>query len=80
MSNGLYSSPQINPYPQSEFLDAGSKRPTRAWQQFFLNLLNFSSATTANTEASGPTLPANPVGFINVTVNGKPFKVPYYNP
>jgi hypothetical protein len=25
-------------------------------------------------------LPAQPVGFINVTVNGKPFKVPYYNP
>jgi hypothetical protein len=78
MSNGLYSSPQVNPYPQSEFLDAGSKRPTRAWQQFFLNLLNFSSATTAT--AGAATLPANPVGFINVTVNGKPFKVPYYNP
>ena len=78
MSNGLYSSPQVNPYPQSEFLDAGSKRPTRAWQQFFLNLLNFSSATTATTGSAS--LPANPVGFINVTVNGKPFKVPYYNP
>jgi hypothetical protein len=78
MSNGLYSSPQVNPYPQSEFLDAGSKRPTRAWQQFFLNLLNFSSATTAT--AGSATLPANPVGFINVTVNGKPYKIPYYNP
>lgn len=78
MSNGLYSSPQVNPYPQSEFLDAGTKRPTRAWQQFFLNLLNFSSATTAT--AGAATLPANPVGFINVTVNGKPYKVPYYNP
>jgi hypothetical protein len=41
-------------------------------------LLNFSSATTATTGAA--TLPANPVGFINVTVNGKPYKVPYYNP
>lgn len=78
MSNGLYSSPQVNPYPQSEFLDGGTKRPTRAWQQFFLNLLNFSSATTAT--AGSETLPANPVGFINVTVNGKPYKVPYYNP
>jgi hypothetical protein len=58
-------------------LDASTKRPTRAWQQFFLNLLNFSSATTA-TAGSG-TLPANPVGFINVTVNGKAYKVPYYN-
>ena len=78
MANGLYSSPQVNPYPQSEFLDGNTKRPTRAWQQFFLNLLNFSSATSAT--AGSATLPANPVGFINITVNGKPFKVPYYNP
>ena len=77
MSNGLYTTQQVNPYPQSEFLDGATKRPTRAWQQFFLNLLNFSSATTA-TAGSG-TLPAAPVGFINITVNGKPFKVPYYN-
>jgi hypothetical protein len=68
---------QLQPYPQSEFLDKTTNRPTRAWQQFFLNLLNFSSATTATTGAA--TLPANPVGFINITVNGKPFKVPYYN-
>lgn len=80
MSNGLYSSPQVNPYPQSQFLDGQTNRPTRAWQQFFLNLLNFSSSSTANTEPSGPSLPANPVGFINITVNGKPYKVPYYNP
>ena len=78
MSNGLYSAPQVNPYPQSEFLDGGTKRPTRAWQQFFLNLLNFSSSSTAT--AGLETLTANPVGFINVTVNGQPFKVPYYNP
>ena len=77
MATGLSNSQQINPYPQSEFLEASTKRPTRAWQQFFLNLLNFSSSTTATT-GSG-TLPSNPVGFINVTVNGKPFKVPYYN-
>jgi hypothetical protein len=68
---------QTQPYPQSEFLDAQTKRPTRAWQQFFINLLNFTSATTA-TAGSG-TLPANPVGFINITVNGVPYKVPYYN-
>lgn len=78
MSNGLYSTPQINPYPQSEFLDGGTKRPTRAWQQFFLNMVNFSSADTAT--AGSAALPANPVGFINITVNGQPFKVPYYNP
>jgi hypothetical protein len=73
----IYGSSQTNPYPQSEFLDGATKRPTRAWQQFFLNLLNFSSSATATTGAA--TLPAKPVGFINVTVNGQNFKVPYYN-
>jgi len=77
MANGIWSSTQNNPYPQSEFLDATTKRPTRAWQQFFLNLLNFSSASTASSGSA--TLPANPVGFINVTVNGQNYKVPYYN-
>jgi hypothetical protein len=69
--------PSNSPYPQVEFMDETTKRPTRAWQQFFLNILNFSSSTTASTGSGN--LPAKPVGFINVTVNGKPFKVPYYN-
>jgi len=76
--NGVWTNSQNNPYPQSEFLDGQTKRPTRAWQQFFLGLLNFTSATTATKGAA--VLPANPVGFINITVNGQPFKVPYYNP
>lgn len=79
MVTGISNVQQLNPYPQSEFLDGQTKRPTRAWQQFFLNLLNFSSSDSATTEVSGPTLPANPVGFININVNGQPFKVPYYN-
>lgn len=77
MAGGIYGSTQTNPYPQSEFLDANTKRPTRSWQQFFLNLLNFSSSTTAT--AGSATLPAAPAGFMNVTINGQQFKVPYYN-
>jgi len=77
MVTGIANTSQLNPYPQTEFLDATTKRPTRAWQQFFLNLLNFSSATSAT--AGSATLPANPVGFINITINGVPYKVPYYN-
>jgi hypothetical protein len=77
MATGITNTAQLNPYPQSEFLDVNTKRPTRAWQQFFLNLLNFSSAATAT--AGSATLPANPVGFINITINGVPYKVPYYN-
>jgi len=76
--SSLWQSQQNNPYPNTEFLETKSNRPTRAWQQFFLNLLNFSSATTATTGSA--TLPAHPVGFINITVNGQAFKVPYYNP
>jgi hypothetical protein len=75
--NGIWTNSQNNPYPQSEFLDGQTKRPTRAWQQFFLGILNFTSATTATKGAA--TLPSNPVGFINITVNGQPYKVPYYN-
>jgi len=77
MATGIANTSQLNPYPQTEFLDTTTKRPTRAWQQFFLNLLNFSSATSAT--AGSATLPANPVGFINITINGVPYKVPYYN-
>lgn len=72
------NSSTIQPYPQTEFLDQTTNRPTRAWQQFFLNLMNFSNATSAN--AGTAVLPNAPVGFINITVNGKPYKVPYYNP
>lgn len=66
-----------SPYPQVEFIDEQTKRPTRAWQQFFLNILNFTSATSATKGSAN--LPAQPQGFINVVVNGKPYKVPYYN-
>jgi len=76
-NNGVWANSQNNPYPQSEFLDGQTKRPTRAWQQFFLGILNFTSASTATKGAA--TLPSNPVGFINITVNGQPYKVPYYN-
>jgi hypothetical protein len=54
-----------------------TQRPTRAWQLFFLNLLNFTSAPTAT--AGAATLPATPAGFIEITVNGESKKVPYYN-
>jgi hypothetical protein len=77
---GVWANSQNNPYPQSEFLDKQTNRPTRAWQQFFLAILNFTSSSTATTGQAGITLPANPVGFINITVNGQPYKVPYYNP
>jgi hypothetical protein len=76
-NSNLWGTGVNTPYPQTPLLDEGNKMPTRAWQQWFLNLLNFSSATTA-TKGSG-TLPTNPEGFINVTVNGRSFKVPYYN-
>jgi hypothetical protein len=66
-----------SPYPVVEFLEETTKRPNRAWQQYFLNLLNFTNATTAT--AGSATLPAQPVGFINIIVNGQPYKVPYYN-
>jgi hypothetical protein len=52
-------------------------RTTPAWQLFFLNILNFTSSSSAT--AGAATLPANPRGFINITVNGEVKKVPYYD-
>lgn len=76
-TSGLSNTQQLNPYPQSPLVEENSNRPTRAWQQYFLNLLNFSSSSTAS--AGSATLPAAPVGFMNVTVNGQNYRVPYYN-
>jgi hypothetical protein len=77
MSNQIYAGTTINPLPQTDFLEENTKRPSRAWIQFFLGLLNQTSSATAT--AGSASLPANPAGFMNVYVNGKPYKVPYYN-
>lgn len=78
MANQIYAGNTINPLPMTDFLEENTKRPARAWTQFFLGLLNNTSSPTA-TAGSG-TLPGAPVGFMNVTIDGKPYKVPYYNP
>lgn len=70
------TTPQNQRIPTSPLVDQ-TQRPTRAWQLFFLNLLNFTSAPTAT--AGAATLPAAPDGFIEITVNGESKKVPYYN-
>lgn len=70
------ATPQNQRIPSSPLVDQ-TQRPTRAWQLFFLNLLNFTSSSTAT--AGSATLPANPAGFIDVTVNGESKKVPYYD-
>ena len=77
MANQIWGTTQNNPYPNTPLLDDSTKMPTRSWQQYFLNLLNFSSAPNASKGAAA--LPSNPAGFINITVQGKPYKVPYYN-
>ncbi|CAB5212552.1 hypothetical protein UFOVP192_30 [uncultured Caudovirales phage] len=76
--NQIWGPSQDNPYPQTEFLDEGTKRPSRAWQVWFLNLLNFTR-TSASASKGSSVLPSNPAGFIEMTVNGKIYKVPYYN-
>jgi hypothetical protein len=77
MANQIYAGTTVNPLPITDFLEENTKRPSRAWVQFFLGLLNQTSSPTATTGSA--TLPANPVGFMNVYVDGKPYKVPYYN-
>jgi hypothetical protein len=41
-------------------------------------LLNFTK-TAPSATSGGAVLPANPAGFVEITVNGKIVKVPYYN-
>jgi hypothetical protein len=79
MTNQIWGPSQDNPYPQTPLLDDVTKMPTRAWQVWFLNLLNFTKTDVSATKG-GAVLPSNPVGFIELTVNGKIYKVPYYNP
>ena len=71
------SQSQIQQYPQTDFMDTNSKRPSLTWQLFFQNLLNFRNFSTA-TKGSA-ILPSQPVGFISVLVNGQAVKIPYYN-
>ena len=79
MANQIWGPSKDNPYPQTDFMDENTKRPTRAWQIFFLNLINFTK-TSVSANPGSSVLPSNPVGFIDMTVNGKTYKVPYYNP
>jgi hypothetical protein len=78
MTNQIWGPSQDNPYPQTPLLDDKTKMPTRAWQVWFLNLLNFTKTDVSASKGSA-VLPSNPVGFIEVTVNGKIQKIPYYN-
>lgn len=40
-----------------------------------------ASSSVVNTATGGAqTLPANPAGFLTITVNGTSYKVPLYNP
>ncbi len=79
MANQIFAGNTANPLPQTDFLEQQPiNRPTRAWIQFFLNLMNNTSSPTAT--AGTATLPANPAGFMNVTVDGQSYKVPYYKP
>jgi hypothetical protein len=76
--NVIWGAGQGNHYPNTPFLNPQTGMPTPPWTQYFLNLVNFTSASNAS--PGGAILPTNPVGFINITVEGKPYKVPYYNP
>jgi hypothetical protein len=78
MTNQIWGPSQDNPYPQTPMIDPTTQMPTRAWQIWLLNLLNFTKTAVSATKG-GAVLPSNPVGFIELTVNGQIYKVPYYN-
>ena len=45
----------------------------------FLRLDSITVANTASTGASPQPLPANPEGYIRLTINGSDYKIPFYN-
>lgn len=58
-------------------------RLTREAQAFLSQLsseLLAATGTAATATAGTATLPSAPAGFINLTINGAPVKVPFYNP
>jgi fibronectin-binding autotransporter adhesin len=56
-----------------------SQNATFAANVTVTGLVNYAGGTSGTATAGAATLPANPVGFINVEVGGTAFKVPYYN-
>lgn len=45
-------------------------------QTYLVTIFNTTSTTAT---AGAATLPANPVGFIIIQINGTNYKIPYYN-
>lgn len=43
------------------------------------NVFPQQGGTSATATGGAATLPANPVGFLTVTIGGVAYKVPYYN-
>jgi hypothetical protein len=42
--------------------------------------INPSIQKTVEASSGQATLPSNPVGFISVNIDGRDYKIPYYNP
>jgi hypothetical protein len=47
---------------------------------FTTSWLEIGSVTSGTANGGSATLPANPVGFIEISLGGVPFKIPYYRP
>lgn len=52
---------------------------TQAQTQAILQVFPNTTGTSATATAGAATLPANPVGFLAISIAGASFKVPYYN-
>jgi len=55
------------------------------WRQWFFFLWTYviklfnTTSTTVGAAGTATALPAKPVGYITVKVNGEDYKIPYYN-
>ena len=63
---------------QDPMVNEAKKVSSMAWMNWFSTVLSvFKLSVSATTGAA--TLPANPVGFVSVIINGKEQKIPYYD-
>jgi hypothetical protein len=71
------ASKRITPIPQEDIKEGVQ------WRNWFFNLRQYlvspATSTTVGGAGAASALPATPVGYIVLNINGTDYKVPYYN-
>ncbi len=79
-TTGLLEFATLNSVLQSGPVDLGSQPLTTTGEITTGNIAFTSATTTSNVGSAGgaSALPATPSGYIRISINGTPYKLPYY--